>query len=71
MDKEKLRYEIANDRKLIEKHRAAQNLMRTQNSGVRSSNISSDLAAFDMAIEKAELRIWANEQALELLENES
>lgn len=71
MDKEKLRYEIENDRKLIEKHRASQKLMRTQNSGVRSSNISSDLAAFDMAIEKAELRIWANEQALELLENES
>ena len=71
MDKEKLQYEIANDRKLIEKHRAAQKLMRTQNSGVRSGDISSDLAAFDMAIEKAELRIWANEQALELLENES
>jgi hypothetical protein len=67
LNKDELEFQIATDRKLIEKHRASQELMRTQNSGVRSGNISADLAAFDMAIQKAELRIWANEQALELL----
>lgn len=71
MNKEELEYQIATEQAFIKKQRAAQERMRTQNSGVRSGSISSDLAAFDMAIERAELRIWANEQALELLENES
>ena len=59
MTKEELEFQIATERKFIEKQRAAQDRMRTQNSGVRSSNISADLAAFDMSIQKAEDRIKA------------
>jgi len=54
-----LKYQILIERKFISKQRAAQDRMRTQNSGVRSSNISADLAAFDMAVQKAEDRIKA------------
>lgn len=59
MTKEELDYQIATEQAFIKKQRAAQDRMRTQNSGVRSSNISSDLAAFDMAVQKAEHRIKA------------
>ena len=59
MTKEELEYQIATERKFIEKQRAAQERMRTQNSGVRSSSISADLAAFDVAVQNAEDRIKA------------
>ena len=59
MTKDELEFQIATERKFIERQRAAQDRMRTQNSGVRLSNISSDLAAFDMAVQKAEDRIKA------------
>ena len=59
MTKEELEYQIATVRKFIEKQRAAQERMRTQNSGVRSSSISADLAAFDVAVQNAEDRIKA------------
>ena len=59
MTKEELQFQIATEQAFINKQRAAQDRMRTQNSGVRSSNISADLAAFDMAVQKAEDRIKA------------
>jgi hypothetical protein len=59
MTKEELEYQIGTVRKFIEKQRAAQDRMRTQNSGVRSSSISADLAAFDVAVQNAEDRIKA------------
>ena len=59
MTKDELEYQIATERKFIEKQRAAQERMRTQNSGVRSSSISADLAAFDVAVQNAEDRIKA------------
>ena len=54
-----LKYQIAIEQAFIKKQRAAQDRMRTQNSGVRSGSISADLAAFDMAVQKAEDRIKA------------
>jgi len=59
LTKDELEYQIATERKFIEKQRAAQERMRTQNSGVRSSSISADLAAFDVAVQNAEDRIKA------------
>ena len=66
-----LKYQIALERKLIERERAAQDRMRTQNSGVRSSNISADLAAFDMSVWKSEERIAEHEKKIKELENEN
>ena len=59
MTKDELEYQIATEQAFIKKQRAAQDRMRTQNSGVRSSSISADLAAFDMSVWKAEERIKA------------
>ena len=69
--KEELEFQIATEQAFIKKQRAAQDRMRTQNSGVRSSNISSDLAAFDMSVWKSEERIAEHEKKIKELENES
>ena len=66
-----LKYQIALERKLIERERAAQDRMRTQNSGVRSGSISADLAAFDLICMNAQDRIAEHEWKIEELENES
>ena len=66
-----LKYQIALERKLIERERAAQDRMRTQNSGVRSGSISADLAAFDLICMNAQDRITEQKKKIEELENES
>ena len=69
--KDELEFQIATERKFIEKQRAAQDRMRTQNSGVRSGSISADLAAFDLTIFNAQDRIAEHEKKIEELENEN
>jgi len=71
LTKEELDYHIATEQAFINKQRAAQERIRTQNIGVRSSSISADLAAFDMSVWKAEERIAEHEKKIEELENES
>lgn len=66
-----LKYQIALENKLIERERAAQNRMRTQNSGVRSGSISADLAAYDLICMNAQDRIAEHEKKIKELENES
>jgi len=66
-----LKYQIALERKLIERERAAQDRMRTQNSGVRSGSISADLAAYDLICMNAQDRIAEHEKKIEELENEN
>lgn len=66
-----LKYQILIERKFISKQRAAQERMRTQNSGVRSSSISADLAAFDLICMNAQDRIAEHEKKIEELGNES
>ena len=66
-----LKYQIALERKLIERERAAQDRMRTQNSGVRSGSISADLAAYDLICMNAQDRIAEHEKKIEELENAS
>jgi hypothetical protein len=69
--KEELEYQIATEQAFIKKQRAAQDRMRTQNSGVRSGSISADLAAFDLTIFNAKDRIAEHEKKIEELENEN
>ena len=66
-----LKYQITTEQAYIKKQRAAQDRMRTQNSGVRSGNISADLAAFDLTIFNAQDRIAEHEKKIEELENEN
>ncbi len=68
MTKDELQYQIATERKFIERQRQAQIRMSTQNSGVRSGTISADLAAFDISIWNAEARIAEHEEQLKELE---
>ena len=71
LTKEELQFQIATEQAFINKQRAAQDRMRTQNSGVRSSCISADLAAFDMSVWKSEERIAEHEKKIKELENEN
>jgi hypothetical protein len=71
MTKEELEYQIATEQAFIKKQRAAQDRMRTQNSGVRSNSISADLAAFDLICMNAQDRIAEHEKKIKELENES
>ena len=66
-----LKYQIALERKLIERERAAQDRMRTQNSGVRSGSISADLAVYDLICMNAQDRIAEHEKKIKELENEN
>ena len=59
-----LKYQIALERKFIKKQRAAQERMRTQNSGVRSASISADLASFDLSCMNAQDRIAEHEKKI-------
>ena len=68
LTKEQIEFEIASERKFIERQRQAQIRMSTQNSGVRSGTISADLAAFDISIWNAEARIAEHEEQLKELQ---
>ena len=63
-----LKYQIALERKFIEKQKLKKQAMHDNNLGVREGGISSDLAAFDMAIERAEARIALHEKNIRELE---
>ena len=69
MTKEELKFQIATEQAFINKQRAAQDRMRNLETGVRSSNISADLAAFDMSVWKSEERIAEHEKKIRELEN--
>ena len=71
MTKEELEFQITTEQAFIRKQRAAQDRMRTQNSGVRSGSISADLAAFDLTIFNAKDRIAEHEKKIKELENEN
>lgn len=71
MNKEEMEFEIASERKFIEKQKLKKQVMHDNNLGARAGGISSDLAAFDMAIERAEARIALHEKNIRELENES
>jgi hypothetical protein len=66
-----LKYQITTEQAYIKKQRAAQDRMRSLEAGVRSGNISADLAAFDLIIFNAQDRISEHEKKIEELENEN
>ena len=68
MTKEQIEFEIASERKFIEKQKLKKQTMHDNNLGVRDGGISSDLAAFDMSIERAEARIALHEKNIRELE---
>lgn len=59
MTKEKLQHQIASEERFITKQRAKMDRMRSLETGVRSSDISTDLAMFQISINNANERIAA------------
>jgi hypothetical protein len=68
---DELRHEIASEERFITKQRDKMDRMRSQNSGFRSGNISTDLAMFEISISNAEDRIAEHKKKIRELENES
>jgi len=54
---EQTEYQIACERKLIERLQRSQQIMREYDIGIRPGGIDADITAFDMAIESAKARI--------------
>ena len=54
---DELRADIASEERFITNQREKMDRMRSLEAGVRSSNISTDLAMFEISIENAEARI--------------
>jgi len=54
---DELRFDIASEERFITKQREKMDNMRTQNMGVRSGDISTSLAMFEISIDNAEARI--------------
>ena len=68
---DELTHEIASEERFITKQQAKMDRMRSQNSGVRSDSISTDLAMFEISISNAEDRIAEHKKKIRELENES
>ena len=62
---DQLRSDIASEERFITKQREKMDRMRSQNSGVRSGDISTDLAMFQISINNAENRISIMKKELE------
>ena len=60
-----LRHDIASEERFIIKQREKMDRMRSLEAGVRSSNISTDLAMFEISISNAEARISIMKKQLE------
>jgi len=54
---DELKSDIASEERFITKQREKMDRMRSLEAGVRSSNISTDLARFEISISNAEARI--------------
>ena len=54
---DELRHDIASEERFIIKQREKMDRMRSLETGVRSGDISTDLAMFEISIENAEARI--------------
>ena len=60
-----LRHDIASEERFITKQREKMDRMRSLETGVRSSTISTDLAMFEISISNAEARISIMKKQLE------
>ena len=68
---DELTHEIASEERFITKQQAKMDRMRSLETGVRSSTISTDLAMFEISISNAEDRIAEHKKKSRELENES
>ena len=71
MTKDELQFEIASEERFITKQQAKMDRRGSQNSGVRSESISTDLAMFEISISNAEDRIAEHKKKIRALETES
>jgi len=67
LNKEQLQHQIASEERFITKQRDKMDRMRSLETGVRSSTISTDLAMFEISISNAEDRIAEYEEQLKEL----
>jgi len=67
---DELKSDIASEERFITKQREKMDRMRSLETGVRSSDISTDLAMFQISINNANERIAALQAKLEALGNE-
>lgn len=65
MTKEQLQHQIASEERFITKQREKMDRMRSLEAGVRSGDISTDLAMFQISINNAENRISIMKKELE------
>ena len=63
--KDELQHQIASEERFITKQREKMDRMRSLEAGVRSGNISTDLAMFQISINNAEARISIMKKELE------
>ena len=70
MDKFQIQHDIAGWERFITRQQNAKDRMVSQEVGVRSKNISADLAAFDISIHRANERIAELQAKLEALGDE-
>jgi hypothetical protein len=70
IEKTQIQHDIAGWERFIIRQQNAMDRMRSQNSGVRSGSISTDLAMFQISINNAENRIAALQAKLEALGDE-
>ena len=68
---DELTHEIASEERFITKQREKMDRMRSLEKGVRSGNISTNLAMFEISISNAEDRIAEHKKKIRELENES
>ncbi len=66
---DELRHDIASEERFITKQREKMDRMRSLEAGVRSGNISTDLAMFEISISNAEARISIMKKELENMEH--
>lgn len=65
LTKEQLQHQIASEERFITKQREKMDRMRSLEAGVRSGDISTDLAMFQISINNAENRISIMKKELE------
>ena len=65
MNIDEIRHQIASEERFITKQQAKMDRMRRLETGVRAGTISTDLAMFQISIDKAEARIAIMQKQME------
>ena len=65
MNIDEIRYQIASEERFITKQQAKMDRMHSLEKGVRSGNVSTDLAMFQISIDNAKARIAIMQKQME------